>query len=345
MRKIKNKIQFANELSNWYRLNKRNLPFRKTNDPYKIYLSEMMLQQTQMDTVLPYYERFISKYPTITELANAPMADVLKLWEGLGYYRRAAYLHETAKIVRDEHNGVFPSDIESIRKLKGIGRYTAGAIHSIAFLKPTPAVDGNVMRVMSRITAYDKDITKTTHMREIENEVQTLIIHENPSDFTQGMMELGALVCQKTPKCEWCPVSKHCFAFNNNQINLYPYKEKAKAKVTEEYIVFVVMDDASHVLLNKRPGDGLLANMLEFPQFETKDLKQASIEFMQTYNVLVTETEKLFEIKHIFTHKIWLLNVYKVSVQTNKHLNLIPTNDIPTAMSKAHIKILEKLKK
>ncbi|MFP4287262.1 MAG: A/G-specific adenine glycosylase [Candidatus Izemoplasmataceae bacterium] len=338
-----NPKQFARELANWFRENKRDLPFRKTKDPYKIFLSELMLQQTQMDTVIPYYERFIKVFPTITDLANASLDDVYKLWQGLGYYRRAKYIHETAKIIRDEYQGVFPSDLNSIRKLKGVGNYTAGAIHSIAFKQPTPAVDGNVMRVMSRVLMRDDDIALTKNMKTIETILKSYIVHEDPSDFTEGMMELGALICQKTPKCNLCPVSKHCLAFKHDKVHLYPYKSKLKEKTIENYYV-IVLKENMNVLLRQRPSEGLLANMLEFPQYETPSLEIALKQFEEEFNLKVINHLSLNQtIKHVFTHKIWMMHSVIVDVSQHPY-TLIPMDQLPKAMSKAHLKIMSLLK-
>lgn len=337
------RAKFAHELAEWFRENKRDLPFRKTKDPYKIFLSELMLQQTQMDTVIPYYERFIKAYPTIIDLANASLDDVYKLWEGLGYYRRAKYIHETAKIIRDEYQGIFPSDLKSIRSLKGVGNYTAGAIHSIAFKKPTPAVDGNVMRVMSRVLMREDDIALPKHMKTMETILKDYIVHEDPSDFTEGMMELGALICQKTPKCASCPVKKHCLAYKHQATDRFPYKSKLKEKTNEHYFVCVLLDNEK-ALLRQRPNEGLLASMLEFPQYETNNLNDALSTFENEFNLKVDNASTVENpIKHIFTHKVWHMTIVYVKAD-HKHLELTPLNDLPKAMSKAHLKIIKTLK-
>lgn len=343
MEEMINRKRFARELSDWFRKNKRDLPFRKTKDPYKIFLSELMLQQTQMDTVIPYYERFIKAYPTIVDLANASIDDVYKLWEGLGYYRRAKYIHETAQIIRDKYQGRFPSDLKSIRALKGVGNYTAGAIHSIAFSSPTPAVDGNVMRVMSRVLMRDDDIALPKNMKTIEILLKDYIIHENPSDFTEGMMELGALICQKTPKCERCPIKHHCLAYKNGVTDLYPYKSKLKEKTNEHYMV-CILKDKQHALLRQRPHEGLLANMLEFPQYETSDLNEALNAFEKDFDMKVNHAKVLNQsIKHIFTHKVWHMRLVLIEVDAINQ-PLYPLDALPKAMSKAHLKIVKALK-
>ncbi len=333
--------KFAHDLCDWYRENKRDLPFRKSKDPYHIFVSELMLQQTQIKTMLPYYDRFIEKFPTIEALATAKSETVLKYWEGLGYYSRARYLHESANTIVNRFNGMFPSDLKDIEALKGVGRYTARAIHSIAYNQPSVAVDGNVMRVMSRVLLYDKDIRKTKHMREIESILKPVIIHETPSDFTQALMELGALVCKKTPECEKCPLKDKCFAYKENKQETYPVSSKLKAKTLHNFKTFVIHYN-HHYLLTKRPSKGLLANMYEFPQFETSYL-DAEIKVKNLSPSPVQSVNKLTTIKHVFTHKIWTMDVYEV-VLTHPNETLVPLDAFPHAISKAHQKIIDAIK-
>lgn len=344
MKSIQYTKKFANELSNWYRENKRDLPFRKTSDPYKIFVSELMLQQTQVDTVIPYYLKFIERFPDVYALASAPVDEVLKLWEGLGYYRRARYIYDTAQMIVDEYQGVFPNQLKDIESLKGVGRYTARAIHSIAFNQPSAAVDGNVMRVMSRVMLYEKDIAKTKHMKEIESYVNNLIIHEVPSDFTQAMMELGATICTKNPRCEICPVNKYCFAYKQKEQNNYPKKSKLKAKTHEHFMVMIVRFTDQYLMI-QRPKHGLLANMYEFPQFNTKDLSEAKALFNEQFNTKIVDETKVFSIEHVFTHKVWHLSIYEVSLESYEGLPLISLDNFPYAISKAHLKIIDLIKK
>ncbi|MFW5842264.1 MAG: A/G-specific adenine glycosylase [Bacillota bacterium] len=343
MKDLKHKKQFAHDLSNWYRKHQRDLPFRKTSDPYKIFLSEMMLQQTQVVTMLPYYERFIKRFPTIKSLAQAKERDVLKLWEGLGYYRRARYIHETAKMIMSDFDGVFPRDYKDILALKGVGKYTAGAIHSIAFNQPTPAVDGNVMRVMSRVLTLDQDITLAQTVNHVEAILSNTIIHDNPSDFTQGLMEIGALICTKTPDCEACPLSAHCFAYKQNNQTAYPIKKKLKAKTEDHFITFIIKNSEHEIVLAKRPARGLLANMLEFPQVKTKDLDSAIKTVEHAYNTTLDNYTKHTTIKHVFSHKIWYMDVYIVHTKDTA-LPFYKIDNLSEAMSRAHLKIIDSLK-
>jgi len=238
---IENKEKFAHDLCDWFRLNKRNLPFRMDKDPYRIFVSELMLQQTQIDTMIPYYERFMKRFPTVKALADASLDEVMELWAGLGYYRRAKYLHESARMIEETFDGVFPRSLKAIESLKGVGRYTARAIHSIAYSEPSPAVDGNVMRVMARILGYEKDIRKTAHMREIEKTLGPVIILEEPSDFTEALMEIGALVCKKTnPLCETCPLKAHCFAYKQNKQSDLPVVSKRAKKQSVQYVTLMI---------------------------------------------------------------------------------------------------------
>jgi len=341
MKKLKNPKKFAHDLCDWYKTNKRDLPFRHSKDPYHIFVSELMLQQTQIKTMLPYYYRFIEKFPTIKALATAKSETVLKYWEGLGYYSRARYLHESANKIVNEFNGTFPKNLKDIESLKGVGRYTARAIHSIAYNQPSVAVDGNVMRVMSRVLLYDKDIRKTKHMREIETILEPVIIHEDPSVFTQALMELGALICKKTPECEKCPLKDKCFAYKENKQANYPVSSKLKAKTQHNFTTFVIRYNDKY-LLRKRPSKGLLANMYEFPQFESpfddavKHIATLTQSSIKAINPLTT-------INHIFTHKVWNMKVYEV-VLDEPSTDLVSLNSFPRAISKAHQKIIDVIK-
>ncbi len=342
--KIKNTSQFAHDLCDWYRLHYRKLPFRETSEPYNILVSELMLQQTQMDTVIPYYSRFIQRFPTIKDLAMASQSEVLKYWEGLGYYRRAKHLHDTAKIIVSDYNGVFPNELNAIKKLKGVGNYTAGAIHSIAFNQPTPAIDGNVVRVLSRVTAYSNDVSTKESALYFETILKSLIKHETPRDFTQAMMELGALVCKKKPLCEICPVQKQCLAFKHHTQEDYPIKKSKKPIQHESYFTFVLQDQQNQTLLIRRPDKGLLANLMAFPQYLTSDIDLAIKRFNEDFNVTVKHASYLFDIEHIFSHKKWHLHVYRIKTDSDiSSHNTYNLNDLPEAISKAHLKIIEKL--
>ena len=338
---LKNTVNYQNfvyDLCEWYRINQRTLPFRKTRDPYAIFVSELMLQQTQVDTMIDYYNRFMASFPTIEALANAPLESVLKAWEGLGYYRRAAYVHKTAQKIVSEYQGAFPNNYKDLLKLPGVGRYTAGAILSIAYMIPTPAIDGNVFRVITRLLMIDDDITTAKAYQKVEKELQLMLAYDNPSDFTQALMELGALVCLRQPKCQICPVKSHCFAYEHSCQLAFPNKPKAKTKNTESQIAFIYENNGMF-LLSKRPQTGLLANMFEFPQFQTTSLTAAIQSFNKIYNTIIQDTVLLTEFKHLFTHKIWQIRVYKIKTEVPITDSLYRLNTLPYAMSKAHLKI------
>lgn len=263
---------FSSELLDWYDINKRDLPWRRSRDPYHIWVSEIMLQQTRVDTVIPYFHRFIERFPTIEALADAPEDDVLKCWEGLGYYSRARNLQRAARQITEQYGGVMPSGKEEVAGLKGVGPYTAGAIRSIAFNIPAAAVDGNVMRVLSRYFLIEDDIMKIKTRTRMEELVLTLVPEGRASDFTQALMELGALICTpKSPKCLVCPVMEHCAGRLEGMEESLPVKTKAKPPRPEHRLAAIVEGTGVHegkILIRKRPATGLLAGMWELPHIE-----------------------------------------------------------------------------
>jgi A/G-specific adenine glycosylase len=260
--------KFQEDLIGWFAAEKRDLPWRRTADPYQIWISEIMLQQTRVDTVIPYYKRFVEKFPTLNDLANAEEEVLLKQWEGLGYYSRARNLQAGVKEVAEKYNGIVPANRKDISSLKGVGPYTAGAVLSIAYGIPEHAVDGNVMRVLSRILLVEEDIAKPKTRKTFEEAVMEIISHENPSFFNQGLMELGALICTPTsPKCLLCPVREQCGAFEEGRQHELPVKTKAKKSKELNYAMLVIRSGET-VLMEKRPESGLLANMWQFPMVE-----------------------------------------------------------------------------
>ncbi|WP_138494944.1 A/G-specific adenine glycosylase [Paenibacillus pinistramenti] len=260
---------FSHKLLDWYETAKRDLPWRRQRDPYYIWVSEIMLQQTRVDTVIPYFQRFIERFPTLTDLALAPEEEVLKCWEGLGYYSRARNLQAAARQVVELHGGRVPDDKASVSALKGVGPYTAGAILSIAFGQPEPAVDGNVMRVLSRYFLLEDDIAKPAARVKMEALAARLIPEGRASDFNQALMELGALVCTpKSPHCLTCPVMEHCQARIAGMEAQLPVKTKAKKPRPEFRLAALVEGtgaQAGRVLVRQRAASGLLARMWELP--------------------------------------------------------------------------------
>ncbi|REE69688.1 A/G-specific DNA-adenine glycosylase [Paenibacillus taihuensis] len=260
---------FSRELLSWYLANRRDLPWRQNRDPYRVWVSEIMLQQTRVDTVIPFYERFMEKFPTAAALAEAPEAEVLKCWEGLGYYSRARNLQAGAREVVSLHGGVMPDDKEAVAALRGIGPYTTGAIMSIAFNRPEPAVDGNVMRVLSRYFCLEDDIAKPATRVGIEKLAASLIPEGAAGDFNQALMELGALVCTpKSPGCLTCPVLQHCEGRMAGKEHILPIKTKAKPPRPETRLAAIITGSGEHagrILVRQRPESGLLAQMWELP--------------------------------------------------------------------------------
>lgn len=311
--------QFQKDLIDWYYAVKRDLPWRMNRDPYRILVSEIMLQQTQVVTVIPYYERFMKLFPTTKELAEADDETLLKSWEGLGYYSRARNLRESARMI--EEMGGFPTTHEEILKLKGVGPYTAGAVSSIAFGIAAPAVDGNVFRVMSRVCCIFEDIAKAKTRKIFEAVVSEVISHEDPSAFNQGLMELGATICTpKSPKCLECPVQNHCQAFKQGIDDLLPVKTKANAQVKTKLVVALVKNQYGEYLVNKRKETGLLANFYEFLSFEyegEKEPREFLLDKLSTICEKVENIELIGTFNHVFSHRIWEMESYNVSVKTS----------------------------
>ena len=261
---------FAKTLTDWYLNNKRDLPWRKTGDPYRVWLSEIMLQQTRIAQGLPYYLKFVSAFPTVFDLANASEENVLKLWQGLGYYSRARNLHATAKYVAFELNGNFPLNYNDLLKLKGIGDYTASAIASICYDEPVPVVDGNVYRVLARFFNIDTPVNSSSGIKEFKNLAGQLLDEQDPGTYNQAIMEFGALQCTpQLPKCETCPLSTACLVLKYKKVNLLPVKLK-KTKVTKRYFNYLVFKSVVNTtILEQRIGRGIWEGLYQFPLIET----------------------------------------------------------------------------
>lgn len=260
---------FSNTLINWYQSNKRDLPWRNTNDPYKIWISEIILQQTRVNQGLPYYHRFISTFPKIGDLAKADEEKVLKLWQGLGYYSRARNMHESAKYIFNELNGVFPSNYDEIKKLKGVGDYTAAAIASFCFKEKKAVLDGNVYRLLSRFFGIETPIDSSLGKKEFTKLLSHLISEEKPDIFNQAIMEFGALQCvPKKPNCSNCQWQNKCVAFASNKTHLLPVKSK-KIKQKIRYFNYIVYKQNENYFIQKRTKKDIWKNMYEFPLLET----------------------------------------------------------------------------
>lgn len=327
------KAYFSRELLSWYRMIKRDLPWRKNHDPYRVWVSEIMLQQTRVDTVIPYYERFMDKFPTVRALAEAPEPEVLKCWEGLGYYSRARNLQAGAQQVLAQYGGEVPNDKAAVASLKGVGPYTSGAIMSIAFNHPEPAVDGNVMRVLSRYFCLEEDIAKPATRVGIEKLAASLIPEGAAGDFNQALMELGALVCSpKSPSCLPCPVMEHCSARLEGRETELPIKTKAKPPRPELRTAVIVVgsgENAGKVLVRQRPATGLLAQMWELPHVllakehepllaadEHSAKEQAVLgelltrELEADTGLLVRPRRWFMDADHVFSHIHWKMRIY-----------------------------------
>ena len=310
-----NLYQMVSPLIEWYQQNKRVLPWRDIKDPYRIWISEIMLQQTRVEAVKPFYARFLKELPDVKSLAEASEDKLLKLWEGLGYYNRVRNMQKAARQIMDIHHGIFPETYEEIRSLTGIGNYTAGAIGSFAFGIPKPAVDGNVLRVISRITENYDDIMKASVRTQVEDALETVIPKEQAGDFNQGLIELGATVCvpNGAPKCEVCPVMHLCKAYSHGTQEELPVKSKAKARKIEAKTVLIFRDGET-VAIRKRPSKGLLAGLYELPNVEGHLSAEEAVSYSQAIGLAPLHIKKLEEAKHIFSHVEWQMIGYVIRV-------------------------------
>ena len=302
-------------LLEWYDKHARVLPWRETPTPYRVWVSEIMLQQTRVEAVKPYYERFMNRLPDIKSLSEVQDDELLKLWEGLGYYNRARNLKKAAILIMEEYGGKMPEAYEELLKLPGIGHYTAGAVSSIAYGHPEPAVDGNVLRILSRAIRYEKDILLQTSKNEMEEMVREMIPYDRAGAFTQAMMELGATVCvpNGNPHCEECPWRESCEAHINGCETDYPHKAPKKARTIEEYTILIIQD-ADKTAIRKRPDKGLLAGMYEFPWVEGFRSGDEVLEIVKEMGYAPLFIRELTEAKHIFTHREWHMKGYAVRV-------------------------------
>ncbi len=272
-------MNFSKALISWYLQNQRDLPWRKTVNPYNIWLSEIMLQQTRVAQGLPYYLSFIEAFPTVHDLANAEEEKVLKLWQGLGYYSRARNLHATAKFVSKELKGNFPNSYKELLKLKGVGEYTAAAIASISFNENVAVVDGNVFRVLARYFGVEQDISDSKSKKTFQELANSLVPKNNAANFNQAIMEFGAIQCTpKSPDCNNCIFNKSCFALQKKKVNQLPIKTK-KTKIKDRFLNYVIVKDSdAKFLIEKRTENGIWKNLFQFPLIETeKPLKDDKI--------------------------------------------------------------------
>lgn len=302
-------------LVQWYCENKRRLPWRDINDPYRIWVSEIMLQQTRVEAVKPFYARFLEALPTVSDLAYVEEDKLLKLWEGLGYYNRVRNMQKAAQQIVDLYDGKFPRDYEQIRELTGIGNYTAGAISSFAFGIPKPAVDGNVLRVISRIIGSYDDIMRASTKTKLEEQLAEVIPNDAACDFNQALIELGAIVCvpNGAPKCDVCPLAHLCYANRNGVQEELPVKSKAKARRVEKKTVFI-FKDGENVAIRKRPRKGLLAGLYELPNVGGELTQEEALAYSRSIGLVPLRIKPLGEAKHIFSHVEWQMIGYSIQV-------------------------------
>lgn len=302
-------------LLKWYDKNRRVLPWREEPTPYRVWVSEIMLQQTRVEAVKPYFQRFMEALPDIKALAGAEEETLLKLWEGLGYYNRVKNLQKAAIQIQEEYNGQMPSEYEELLKLKGIGSYTAGAVASIAYGRAVPAVDGNVLRVVSRLRRDERLITDAAVKKAVEQELGEVIPADRPGDFNQAMMELGACVCipNGAPLCENCPLSGLCVAHQAGCEQDYPKKAKKKPRTVEEKTILIIRDE-TRAAIRKRREKGLLSGMYEFPSLPGYHTAEEVVVYLAENGLKTLHIRPLEEAKHIFTHREWHMKGYMVRV-------------------------------
>ncbi len=307
-------------LLEWYDENRRILPWREEPTPYRVWVSEIMLQQTRVEAVKPYFERFMAALPDIRALAEAGEEQLLKLWEGLGYYNRVRNLQKAAIQIAEKYGGVMPSEYEELKKLPGIGSYTAGAVSSIAYGRKRPAVDGNVLRVIARIRRDERFITDPKVREAVERELADIMPRNRPGDFNQAMMEIGACVCipNGAPLCERCPLSGFCLAHEDGVESEYPKKEGKKPRKVEEKTVLIIRDE-NRAAIRRRKDKGLLAGMYEFPTLDGYRTAEEVAAYLAENGIRALRIQPLKDAKHIFTHREWHMKGYMVRVDELEH--------------------------
>ncbi len=314
--------QIVKPLLSWYDGHARVLPWREDRHPYRVWVSEIMLQQTRVEAVKPFFERFLKALPNVKSLAECPEDELLKLWEGLGYYNRVRNMQKAARTVMEQYGGEFPADYEKLLSLPGIGHYTAGAIGSIAFNIPMPAVDGNVLRVLSRVKASYDDILKQSVKSNMEKEVQKIIPADRAGDFNQALIELGAIVCVPNgkAKCEICPLAFCCMAREKGIVDELP-KKKAKKERRLEQKTVLVLREGDRVGIRKRSAKGLLAGMYELPNLEGCLGEDEVLEYVRECGLSPFRILPLAGAKHVFSHVEWQMTGYVVSLEETESMD------------------------
>jgi len=307
--------QIVPPLLDWYDRGHRILPWREEPTGYKVWISEIMLQQTRVEAVKPYFNRFIDELPDIKSLAECEEDRLLKLWEGLGYYNRARNLQKAARQIMEDYGGQMPETQEELLKLAGVGNYTSGAVASIAFGESVPAVDGNVLRILSRLSLDEEDILKDTTKGKVEKQLKEVMPLDRPGDFNQALMELGATVCipNGKPRCEECPWEKICLAHKSGREEEFPKKQAKKKRMIEKKTILIIQDENKSAL-HKRPSKGLLAGLYEFPNLEGHQTEKRVLAYLKEIGLEVLRIKKLEASKHIFSHKEWHMIAYQIKV-------------------------------
>ncbi|MDZ7658494.1 A/G-specific adenine glycosylase [Fodinibius sp.] len=347
---------FQSRILDWYDLNKREMPWRDCDNPYKIWVSEIMLQQTRVDQATPYFNRFMEHFPTVYDLAKADQQEVLKVWEGLGYYSRARHLHAAAKLVVDEFDGNVPETWDEITKLKGVGPYTAAAVLSIAFQKKHAVVDGNVIRVLSRYLGIEDDVRSSSTKNAIQDAADELISDERPGDYNQALMELGATICTPSnPDCEECPIQANCVAYKTAKTEEIPYKSSAKKRPHHHIGVGIVTNKDGEVLIALRPDDAMLGGMWEFPggkQEEGEDMEDTvSRELKEELDIDISISKPFMKLNHAYSHFKITLHAYLCTLvdgipkpKSSQEIRWIAINELEDyPFPKANRKLTEKL--
>ena len=313
------KTVFSNTLISWYLVYKRDLPWRNTKNPYFIWVSEVVLQQTRVEQGLSYYNNIIQLFPDIKSLAEADLDFLLKQWQGLGYYNRAINMHQAAKVVVNQYNGAFPNSYDEIRQLKGIGDYIAAAVASFAFDLPHPVCDGNVKRVISRFFAIDKPIDKKEGEQELHLALNSVFDGENSALFNQAIMDFGSLICSKSnPKCITCPMNSNCLAYSNSVVNILP-KKVGKTKVSTRYIHYLVINSDKKIYVNRRKNNDIWANMFDFPAIEYNRILDV-VDLVKTdewVRLFENQDVNITRISPIFSHKLSHQLISAVFIEIN----------------------------
>lgn len=316
MQEIELMKQMREPIIDWYQKNKRELPWRKEKNSYHIWLSEIMLQQTRIEAVKQYYERFLNQIPTIQVLAEVEEEKLLKLWEGLGYYNRARNLKKAAQVIQEKYDGKMPRCYKELVTLPGIGEYTAGAISSIAYDEPVPAVDGNVLRVVSRVVGSKRDVLENKTKKEFTQKLQE-IMPKQAGDFNEGLMELGELICipNGEPLCQKCPLKEICIAKKEDLTDVIPVRNQKIKRKKEQKTVFL-LEFEGKIAIRKREKTGLLANMYEFPNIDKKVKENEIEQIIQNWKLRGNQIEEIGTHHHIFSHVEWDMIGYKMQVNS-----------------------------